>query len=77
MCVGLPGKIIAIEGKRAKIKQNDHFHWVDISTVEKVKIGDYLLTYQEATVNKISAKEARQVLRLMDRAGDAGVKRSD
>ncbi len=47
MCVGLPGKVIVIKGKKAKIKQNDHFHWVDVSCIsEEIKIGDYLITYQ-------------------------------
>lgn len=78
MCVGLPGKVIAIKGKRAKIKQNDHFHWIDISYIgEEIKIGDYLITYQGAAVNKVSAEEAEEVLRLMDSACDAGVKRPD
>lgn len=78
MCVGIPGKIIAIKGKKAKIKQGEHFHWVDISSLEeRVKKGDYLLSYQKAAINKISAKSAKEVLELMDGAGNAGVKGAD
>lgn len=78
MCVGIPGKIVEIKGKRTKIKQGNHFHWVDISVLEnKVKEGDYLLTYQKVALNKISAREAREILALMDGAGDAGVKGAD
>ena len=66
MCVGLPGKIIEMKGKKARIKQSDHFHWVDVSCVEGgVAIGDYLITYQGAGINKVSAKEAEEVLRLL------------
>lgn len=76
MCVGLPGKVILIKGKKAKIEQGDHFHWVDVSSVsEEIKIGDYLITYQGAAINKISAKEAKEslgILQSMDGAGDAG-----
>lgn len=74
MCVGLPGKVIEIKGKEAKLKQGDHFHWVDISGIDKVEIGDYLLTYQEAAINKVSASEAEEILKLMDSAGNTGVK---
>lgn len=75
MCVGIPGKVILIKGKSAKIKQGEHFHWVDISSLENgIKKGDYLITYQEAAINKISSKDAREILELMDSAGDAGVK---
>jgi hydrogenase assembly chaperone HypC/HupF len=78
MCIGIPGKIIEIKGSRAKIEQGEHFHWVDISSLEeRVKKGDYLLTYQKAAVNKISAKEAKEVLELMDGAGNTGVKGAD
>lgn len=78
MCVGLPGKVIEIKNKKAKIKQNDHFHWVDVSSIkERVEIGDYLITYQEAAINKVSEKEAEEILCLMDSAGDAGVKSPD
>ncbi|GEM_PF-1834019 len=78
MCVGLPGKVIVIKGKKAKIKQNDHFHWVDVSCIsEEIKIGDYLITYQEVAINKVSVKDAEEVLKLMDGASDAGIKSAD
>lgn len=78
MCVGIPGKVINLEGKKAKIKQGDHFHWVDISPLaDKVKKGDYLLTYLGAAINKISQEDAREVFKLMDGAGDTGVESSD
>lgn len=78
MCVGIPGKVVALKQKRAKLKQGDHFHWVDISPLSvPVKKGDYLLTYQEAAVNKITQEQAKEVFDLMHGAGDAGVKGAD
>ncbi len=66
MCIGIPGKVILIKGDTAKIEQNGHFHWVNISSLtEKVKKGDYLLTYQDAAINKVSAKQAKEVSELM------------
>ena len=65
MCVGIPGKIITIKGKRAKIKQKDHHHWVDISLIGGgVKKGDWLIFYQDAAIGKISPKEAEEILAL-------------
>jgi len=78
MCVSIPGKVILIKGENAKIKQGGHFHWVDISSLEdEIKKGDYLITYQEVAINKISPKDAKEVLRLMDSASDARVKSSN
>jgi len=66
MCVGLPGKIIEIKGKRAKIKQDGHFHWADVSSItEELKIGDYLITYQGAGINKVPEQEAKEVLKML------------
>ncbi|MGB9706786.1 MAG: HypC/HybG/HupF family hydrogenase formation chaperone [Microgenomates group bacterium] len=78
MCIGIPGKVILIKGGKAKIKQGGHLHWVDISSLEdEIKKGDYLITYQGAAINKISPKEAEEILRLMDSASDARVKSSN
>jgi len=78
MCVGIPGKVIKIDNKKAQIEQGDHCHWVDTSPLnEEVEIGDYLITYQEVAINKISKKDAEEVLSLMDSTSYAGVKCSD
>lgn len=66
MCVGIPSKVISIKEKRVKVKQGDHTHWLDISSIDdKVKIGDYLLSYQEAAINKIPEHEAKKILSLI------------
>lgn len=66
MCVELPSKVILIKGKRAKIKQGDNSCWVDISSVEeKVKQGDYLITYQKVAINKVPQREIEKILELV------------
>ena len=84
MCVGVPGKVIMIEGERAKIEMpasvagESHSHWIDISPLEEeLKVGDYLIAYQDTAVNRVSAKDAEEILKLMDCAGDTGVESSD
>lgn len=65
MCTSVPAKIIKIKNQKAKIKQVDHYHWVDIALVnEKLKVGDYLLLYQKVAVGKISPRQAKEILRL-------------
>lgn len=78
MCIGIPGKVILIKGGDAKIKQGGHFHWVDISSLgDEVKKGDYLITYQKTAINKISPKDAKEILKLMDGASNTRVKSAD
>ena len=67
MCLGIPGKVIKIKGQKAKIDQIDHCHWVDISNLDqKAKLGDYLISYQQVAINKISSKDARQILSMLE-----------
>jgi hydrogenase assembly chaperone HypC/HupF len=78
MCVGIPGRVILIKDKKVKIKQGDHSHWIDISPLdEKVKEGDYLLTYQGVAINKISTEEAEEILKLMNSTCDTRVEGSN
>lgn len=66
MCIGIPGEVILIKGKRAKIRQENHYHWVDISSFEeKIKKGDYLISYQGVAINKISPAEVKEVLKII------------
>lgn len=66
MCIGIPGKVILVKGKKAKVKQDGHCHWLDTSLIsQKLKKGDYLLSYQKAAINKISKSQAEEILKMM------------
>jgi hydrogenase assembly chaperone HypC/HupF len=66
MCVGIPGKVTRIKGKRAKIALPDHHHWVDTTMIEqRIKPGDYLLTYQNVAINRLTPAQAKETLKLL------------
>lgn len=66
MCIGIPGKIVNLKNKKAKIKQEDHYHWTDTCLIEKkLRVGDWLISYQDVAVDKISSKQAKQILALI------------
>lgn len=69
MCVGIPGQVVAVKGNRAKVKQDDHCHWLDTSLISGgVKKGDWLLSYQDAAINKVNARAARETISLLQAA---------
>jgi len=73
MCVGIPGKVIEIKNDQAKVEQGDHSHWVSIETLQdktEVKVGDYLLTYLDTAINKVTHQQAQEVFDLMDGVTD-------
>ena len=60
----------------------DHSHWVDISALDQeVNQGDYLISYQNTAINKLSKQEAEESLKLFDTlmnsAGNTRVKSSN
>jgi hydrogenase assembly chaperone HypC/HupF len=66
MCIGIPQKVLKTDGTRALVSAGDHEHWLDVAALgEAVVVGDYLLSYQGAAINKISAEEAEKVLQLV------------
>ena len=65
MCIVIPSKIIEIKGRKAKVEQDNHTHWLDISLIDdKINVGDYLLSYQKTATNKLTPQEAKKVLDL-------------
>ena len=61
MCFATPVKIKKISGQNAEIEGGKK---VDISLVQDLKPGDYLLAHANLAINKISKKEALEILRL-------------
>lgn len=67
MCVGIPQKVVEVKGRTAKVEQDGHFHLLDTATLEtQVKVGDYLIAYQGAAINKISPKQAKEIIKLLN-----------
>lgn len=66
MCLAIPGKIIKIEGEKAIVKQDDHIHEVDLCLLKdkNVKVGDYLLAHANLALNKLTDKEAEEIIKL-------------
>lgn len=66
MCIAIPGKVIKIEGEKAIVKQGDHAHEVDLCLLKDkdVGVGDYLLVHANLALNKLTDKEAGEIIKL-------------
>lgn len=66
MCLAIPGKIIKIEGEKAVVKQGNHIHEVDLCLLKdkNIKVGNYLLAHANLALNKLTDKEAREIIKL-------------
>ena len=63
-CLTIPGKIKQISGKIAVIEQNSKLRKINLVLLDKLKIGDWILVLNNMAVERISAKEAKQIINL-------------
>ena len=61
MCLSIPGRVISVRGKTAIADFSGKNNKINIELV-KVKKGDYVLAYNGYAMEKISEKEAKNIL---------------
>ena len=66
MCLAIPGKIISInkEGDQAVVNFEGIEKEVNIDLVRTAKAGEYLIVHAGFAIQKLSAKDAKDVLKL-------------
>jgi len=64
MCLSKPVKVVKLNGKKAQVEFDGKKREIDVTLVENIKIGDWLLVTQNLAINKISQKEAKNILKL-------------
>jgi hydrogenase expression/formation protein HypC len=65
MCLAVPAKIISIDGPTATVDMMGNVTTADISLLEKVKIGDYVMVHVGFAIQKYDEKEAKITLDLL------------
>lgn len=68
MCMAYPYKIKKIKGAKAIIDNGE----VDLSLVNEIKIGDWVLVKDNLAVTTISEEDALNMIELLDKARKAG-----
>lgn len=83
MCLGIPSKIISIEGDSAIVSVGGTRVEASLQLLNDVKVGDFVLLHTGFAIEKISPEEAEETLTLLKKLGeiedetDAAEKRSD
>ena len=66
MCLGIPAKIMQLEGEFAEANINGATIKVGIQLLDEVKIGDYVLVHTGYALEKLSKEEALETLKTLD-----------
>ena len=72
MCLGIPARVLSVDGSRALLDLRGREVPADASMVS-VSPGDYVVSYAGLIVQVLSREEAEETLRLLDEAEKAGV----
>lgn len=76
MCIGIPMRVVSVDGAVAVCEGRGARAELDLSLVEALVPGDWILSFRGAALRKLSAEEARQTDAALDAlaavlAGDA------
>jgi hydrogenase expression/formation protein HypC len=66
MCLGIPVRIIKIEGDKAEVETGGIFQTALLTLLPDVQVGDYILLHAGFAIQKIDEQEAKETLRLLE-----------
>ncbi|MHC1581265.1 HypC/HybG/HupF family hydrogenase formation chaperone [Methanopyrus sp.] len=66
MCLAIPGRIVELEGNRAIVDFGGVRQEVDVSLLEDVKEGDWVIVHTGFAIQKLSEEEARASLEVWE-----------
>jgi hydrogenase expression/formation protein HypC len=63
MCIAIPGKIVSIEGSRAKVDFSGNLVDVNVGLIEAA-VGDYVLVHAGCAIEVMSRDKALELIEL-------------
>jgi hydrogenase expression/formation protein HypC len=65
MCLGIPGRVVEIEKKVAKVDVGGLLREIFIELCPEVSVGEYVLIHTGFAIQKVDEKEAEETLDLL------------
>lgn len=62
MCLGVPMRLVKIEGDEGVVESSGLRRKVNVSLLANVRIGDYILIHAGFAIEKVKEKEAKKTL---------------
>jgi hydrogenase expression/formation protein HypC len=70
MCLGIPSKIISIDGDAAIVSVGGTEVEASLQLLDDAKVGDFVLLHTGFAIEKISDEEAKETLELLKKLGE-------
>ncbi len=65
MCLAIPARILAINDFTARVDVGGNVREANLSLLENVEIGDYVMLHAGFAISKYDPEEARRTLKLL------------
>lgn len=65
MCLAVPGKIVSIEGTKAKISYDGISREADVSLLVNPQVGEWVLVHVGFAIQKVDEQQARDAYALL------------
>jgi hydrogenase expression/formation protein HypC len=65
MCVGIPGKVTAVNGRMATVEVGGAQREIAIDLIDGVHIGDYVIAHAGFAIHKVDEEEALKTLEII------------
>jgi hydrogenase expression/formation protein HypC len=72
MCLSVPAEILSIDGQMARASVGGAIREISLQLVDDMHVGDFVLLHTGYAIEKISAVEAAETIRLLRELGEAG-----
>jgi hydrogenase expression/formation protein HypC len=66
MCLGVPGKLIELEGTKGIIIYGGAKREVDLSLIDDPQVGEYVIVHAGFAIEKLDKAEALETLKIFD-----------
>ena len=64
MCLAIPARVTSISGTKAKVEIGGNVRDADLSLLDDVQVGDYVMLHAGFAISKYEEEEARETLDL-------------
>ncbi|ACL74845.1 HypC/HybG/HupF family hydrogenase formation chaperone [Ruminiclostridium cellulolyticum] len=74
MCLGLPAKVVSIDGNSSNVEMMGVTNKVSIDLLESVKVGDYVLVHAGCAIQVLDEEEALKTIDIFNEIKELGIK---
>ncbi len=74
MCLGLPAKVVNIDGNNGIVEMMGVTNKVSIELLENVKVGDYVLVHAGCAIQVLDEEEALRTIDIFNEIKELGIK---